>query len=51
MTLIVFTFNLGNYLQEALVQFPSNVFFYLAVALLIITCRLDLKKETPQHEQ
>jgi putative inorganic carbon (HCO3(-)) transporter len=39
--LIVFTLNVGNYPQEALVQFPLNIFFYLAVALIPITGRLD----------
>ena len=29
MTLVVFTYNIANFPQEALVQFPSNIFFYL----------------------
>lgn len=44
MLLIVFAFNIGNYPQEALVQFPSNIYFYLAVALINITKRLDDKE-------
>lgn len=34
MLLIVFAMNIGNYPQEALVQFPSSVYFYLEIALL-----------------
>lgn len=41
MLLIVFALNLGNYPQEALVQYPINIYFYLAVALIPITLRLD----------
>ena len=39
--LVVFALNFGNYPQEAIVQYPSNVYFYLMVAMLIITRRLD----------
>ena len=48
MTLIVFAFNLGNYPQEALVQFPSNIYFYLIIALINITYRLDQEKNNNQ---
>lgn len=41
MVLIVFAFNIGNYPQEALVQFPSNVYFYLTIALINVIYRLD----------
>jgi putative inorganic carbon (hco3(-)) transporter len=41
--MIVFVYNIGNYPQEALVQFPSNILFYVAVALINITKRLDEK--------
>lgn len=44
MTLIVFALNLGNYPQEALVQLPTSVFFYLVVALINITYNLDREK-------
>jgi putative inorganic carbon (hco3(-)) transporter len=47
MVLIVFAFNIGNYPQEALVQFPSNVYFYLVVALINILYRLDIEKNGP----
>lgn len=51
MVLIVFAFNLGNYPQEALVQFPSNIYFYLAVALINITYRLDRTNNNLVYEQ
>ena len=41
MVLIVFAFHIANFPQEALVQFPSNVYFYLVLALIGITKRLD----------
>ena len=41
MLLIVFVYNIGNYPQEALVQFPSNIYFCLAVAMINITKRID----------
>ena len=40
-TLIVFALNFGNYPQEALMQYPTNVYFYLVVALMTVTLRLD----------
>ena len=45
MTLVVFAYNIANFPQEALVQYPSNVFFYLEVALIEITYRLDMAKQ------
>ncbi len=41
MVLIVFAFHIGNYPQEALVQFPSNVYFYLVTALIVVIRRID----------
>ncbi len=41
MVLMVFALNIGNYPQEALVQFPINIYFYLMIALMNITHRLD----------
>ncbi|MFP5040549.1 O-antigen ligase family protein [Parasediminibacterium sp. JCM 36343] len=40
-TFVIFIFNIGNFPQEALVQFPSNVYFYLASALIVTTKRID----------
>jgi len=42
MTLIIFAYNLANFPQEALVQFPSNILFYMEAALINITLRLDI---------
>lgn len=39
--MIIFIFNIGNFPQEALVQYPSNVVFYLSAALIVVTRRLD----------
>ena len=53
--LIVFTLNIGNYPQEALVQYPANIYFYLAIALIPVTLRLDRQlaaqslQNTPTH--
>lgn len=44
MLLIVFAFNIGNYPQEALVQYPANIFFFLVTALINITYKLDKEK-------
>jgi len=41
MLLIIFALNIGNFPQEALVQYPTNIFFYLVVALLIVTKKID----------
>jgi putative inorganic carbon (hco3(-)) transporter len=45
MLLIAFALNIGNYPQEALVQFPTNIYFYLVVALINITYRLDKQEQ------
>ncbi|HMG84023.1 MAG TPA: O-antigen ligase family protein [Ferruginibacter sp.] len=44
MILIVFALNIGNYPQEALVQYPTNIYFCLAMALINITLKLDREK-------
>ena len=41
MIVIVFALNIGNFPQEALVQFPINIYFYLVIALINITLKLD----------
>ena len=43
--LVVFALNVGNYPQEAIVQYPSNVIFYLVTALITATYRLDQQQE------
>jgi hypothetical protein len=39
--LIVFIWNIGNFPQQAIVQYPSNVLFFLAVALMVSIYRID----------
>ncbi|MBD1391857.1 O-antigen ligase family protein [Mucilaginibacter glaciei] len=48
MVLVIFIFNVGNSPQQALVQYPSNILFYLAAALLVVTYRLDKEKQAQQ---
>jgi hypothetical protein len=45
MVLVIFAFNVGNSPQQALVQYPSNILFYLASALLVVTMRLDKEQQ------
>jgi len=45
MVLVVFAMNVGNYPQEALVQYPNNVLFFLAVALINSTYKLDEEEQ------
>lgn len=45
MVLVVFALNIGNYPQEALVQFPNSVLFYLVVALINVCYLLDRKMQ------
>ncbi len=47
--LIVFALNIGNYPQEALVQYPSCILFYLVIALLNVTKRIDDQQNQLQH--
>nr|WP_255678745.1 O-antigen ligase family protein [Mucilaginibacter sp. UR6-1] len=41
MTLVIFAYNVANFPQEALVQYPSNILFSVAAALITVTYRLD----------
>lgn len=43
MTLIVFTLNVANYPQEALVQYPINIYFNLFAAIICKCLELDKK--------
>lgn len=47
--LIVFALNIGNYPQEALVQYPSNIYFYLVAAMITVTKRLDDQQNALMH--
>ncbi|MEX8546007.1 MAG: O-antigen ligase family protein [Mucilaginibacter sp.] len=40
-TVIVFALNVGNFPQEAIVQFPTNILFVLVAALITVTYKLD----------
>jgi O-antigen ligase len=51
MVLIIFVFNIGNYPQQALVQYPSNILFYLACALLSVTLRLDRQERKAETDK
>jgi putative inorganic carbon (HCO3(-)) transporter len=50
MVLIVFAISLGNFPQEAIVQFPLSVYFYMFIALMNITLRLDVIKQANSPE-
>ncbi len=49
MILIIFAFNIGNYPQQAFVQYPSNILFYLAIAIMSVTMRLDVEQQKLQQ--
>lgn len=48
--LIVFTYNVANFPQEALVQYPSNILFNLSIALIVITKRVDTELQKKKQE-
>jgi putative inorganic carbon (hco3(-)) transporter len=43
-TLVIFALNVGNFPQEALVQYPSNILFYMAAAIIHTTYLIDQKE-------
>ncbi|RRN76853.1 O-antigen ligase domain-containing protein, partial [Pseudoxanthomonas sp. SGD-10] len=43
MTLIAFVLAIGSYPQEAIVQFPTSIYFYLVIAIITITRQLHDK--------
>jgi O-antigen ligase len=45
MILIIFALNVGNFPQQALVQYPSNILFYLAIAIMVVCMRLDNEEQ------
>lgn len=49
--MVIFAYNIANFPQEALVQFPSNVYFSLDIALLTVLRRLDDEKQKNQASQ
>jgi len=44
-TMVIFAYNVGNYPQEAIAQYPSSVIFVLCMALTKVTKLLDDKKQ------
>jgi putative inorganic carbon (HCO3(-)) transporter len=50
MVLITFALAIGNYPQEALVQFPISIFFYLIISLIRITSILDQNTTVANHK-
>jgi hypothetical protein len=50
MIIIIFSFDVGNYPQQAIIQYPSNILFYLAMALLNVTMRLDIEQRKLKSE-
>jgi hypothetical protein len=45
MVLVIFAFNIGNFPQQAIVQYPSNIIFYLSIAIIVACQRLDLDEQ------
>ncbi len=41
MTIVIFVLGIGSYPQEAFVQFPTNILFYLAAAIIQVSLQLD----------
>jgi len=46
MTLVIFALNIGNFPQEAITQFPTNVFFCMAIAIVNATWLIYKKEQT-----
>lgn len=44
MILIIFALDIGNYPQQSIVQYPTNILFFLAAALLNVTMRIDIEQ-------
>jgi hypothetical protein len=51
MILIIFALDIGNYPQQAIVQYPTNIVFFLAVAILNVTMRIDLENRKTEALQ
>jgi hypothetical protein len=50
MVLVIFAFNIGNFPQQAIVQYPSNIIFYLAIAIIVACKRLDTVQQKRLEE-
>lgn len=51
MVLIVYALVIGNYPQEAIIQYPLNVYFFLVAALIDATFKLDKQKKLQKNER
>jgi hypothetical protein len=51
MLMVIFSLNIGNYPQEAIVQYPTNIYFYLAASLIVVCYRLDMAKQVLDNEK
>jgi len=49
MVLIVYALTIGNYPQEAITQYPLNVYFFLVAALINATYQLDKEKKAEKQ--
>jgi O-antigen ligase len=49
--LIVFIWNVGNFPQQAIVQYPSNVLFFLSVAMMVAIYRIDQQQNLAVDEK
>jgi len=47
MVLIIFALDIGNYPQQSTVQYPTNILYFLALALINVTMRLDIEQRQP----
>jgi O-antigen ligase len=45
MILVIFAFNIGNFPQQAIIQYPSNILFYLSIAIIVACMRLDKEQQ------
>jgi cell division protein FtsW (lipid II flippase) len=50
MVLVIFALNIGNFPQQAIVQYPSNIIFYLAIAIIVACKRLDTVQQKRMGE-
>ncbi len=48
-TMGILVLNVGNFPQEALVQYPSNTNFYLLIAVLCVSKRIDQEQNNEKH--
>jgi hypothetical protein len=46
MILVTFALNIGNFPQQAIVQYPSNILFHLTSAIIVACMRLDNEKQS-----